>query len=241
MTAPLRYGRADTFLTEEEVSPPASVTTTSRALLSDESSHSFEVAPGGRAVTVGVARSEPWWLYGTVHAAQRLSALAENWRLCSIRPANEFTIIGGTHAIVGMLDAALLGPIAEPTLGPPTRQNPAETTFIVYGAMDAPLTPSVPANMCAYGLGFLSAAAPAVDPAARVAAFGMAEPRDSVASFVEPLRSLTEQLEQRTPFEAPVKVRMLAELALRRLAEHQQDDIDRWARHLIDGLPDADD
>ncbi len=243
MTPLLRYGLADGFLTEETVSSPKSLTAaTSRTLLSDEPSHTFEAAHGERMITVDLARSGPWWLYGRLQVAQRLSALAGTWRLCRVWSSIDSATIGGSPAVGGVFGGSIIRADAEATAVEPLGdQNPAETTFIVYGVMDAPLAPSVPANVCTYGSGFLSAAAPAIDPAARLAAFGMAEPRDPVSSFVEPLRMLTELLEQRRPFEAPVEVRVLADLALRRLEERQQDDIDRWARRLIDGLPDADD
>jgi len=190
MTVPLRYGLADTFLTEPEVSPPASLSAaTSRILLSDEPSRHFAIISG--ADLLGAA---PGYSTGRVDTKAYM----------------RFNI----------------------------QRNPEQTTFIVYKMIGATL--SAHANVFAYGSGPLPPAAPSLDTILP-GGFGIAEPRDPVSSFVEPLRRLTDQLQRKRPFEAPAEVSVLAELALRRLRERRDEDIDQWARRLIDGLPDADD
>jgi len=190
MTVPLRYGLADTFLTEPEVSPPAPFSAVaSRILLSDE-------------------------------------------------PSRHFAIIGGAD-LLGAAPGYSTGPVdTKAYVRFNIQQKPEETTFIVYKMIYA--TVSAHANVFGYGSGQLPPAAPTLSTILP-GGVGIAEPRDPVSSFVEPLRRLTDQLLHKRPFEAPAKVSVLAELALLRLRERRDEDIDQWARRLIDGLPDADD
>ena len=237
MTARPRYGLADAFLTEPAVSPPASsATATSRTLLSDEPSHSFEVGQA-RMITGELAPGDPRWLYGTLQAMHSRFGALPGRDFGSIRPTQDFAIIGGAGLLGGVLGYSSNEAGTEANAGPVGGPNPTDRPFVVYGALDAALLGH--ANVCTYVSGPLPTAAASIDTSVRAGVFGIAGLKDQVSNVVEPLRRLTEQLQQKRLFDAPVEVRVLAELALRRLGERRDEDVDQWARRLIDGLPDA--